>query len=82
MTLNTTNILRRSRRALGTQNYILENSEMVLRGLKEVLGRSEKALVAIKRFLGDLKGPWELSKFENLSEPEGRHGEILRSEEL
>ena len=79
--LSLTNILSRSQRALGAQTYILEKYELVLRGPKVFLVRSEKALIAIKRFLGDLKGSWELSKIGRLNEPGGWLQETLRSEE-
>ena len=65
--LNPTNILRWSQRALGAQNYILENCETVL-GPKEIFGRFKNALLVLKRFFRDVKGPWELSKLGSLKE--------------
>ena len=44
---------------LGAQIYIFGNNGRALR--LEYFFRSKNALVIIKRFLGDLRGPWELS---------------------
>ena len=55
-----------SRRALGDQNYIFRNYERALISPKEIFGMSETVLIAIKRLLGDLTGPWELPKSGNL----------------
>ena len=64
--LRPTNVLRRSQRALGVQNYSVEHYERVLRGSKEIFGRPEKAPLALKRLLGDLEGPCELLKSKRI----------------
>ena len=60
--------------ALGAQNYISENYERVLRGPKDILGRSEKVPLDLNTFLVDLKGSKEPSKLESLTSLTERGG--------
>ena len=70
--LNPTDILT-SKMTAGAENHIFGNYGMALSDRKSLL-RSRNVLVIINRFLGDLRGPWELPGLG-----EG-HGDVLRSE--